>query len=66
VLSELISARYERRSILITANPVMTLAAVDRLVHRDNLRAECRELSAARGDRAKARTRQAGAICDTR
>ncbi|ATW03360.1 MAG: IS21-like element helper ATPase IstB [Parasphingorhabdus sp.] len=45
VLFELISARYERRSILITANqpigewnrvfpdPVITLAAVDRLVH---------------------------------
>ncbi len=46
VLFELISARYERRSTLITANqpfgawdtmfpdPAMTLAAVDRLVHR--------------------------------
>lgn len=45
VLFELISARYERRSILLTANqpfgewnkvfpdPAMTLAAVDRLVH---------------------------------
>lgn len=45
VLFELISARYERRSIMITANqpfgewnrvfpdPAMTLAAVDRLVH---------------------------------
>lgn len=45
VLFELISSRYERRSILITANqpfgewgrifpdPAMTLAAVDRLVH---------------------------------
>jgi DNA replication protein DnaC len=45
VLFELISARYERRPILITANqpfgewnrvfpdPAMTLAAVDRLVH---------------------------------
>jgi DNA replication protein DnaC len=45
VLFELISARYERRSIAITANqpfgawgkvfpdPAMTLAAVDRLVH---------------------------------
>ncbi len=42
---ELIGARYERRSMLITANqpfgewnkifpdPIMTLAAVDRLVH---------------------------------
>jgi DNA replication protein DnaC len=45
VLFELISARYERRSVLITANqpfgewnrifpdPALTLAAVDRLVH---------------------------------
>lgn len=45
VLFELVSARYERRSMLITANqpfgewgklfpdPAMTLAAVDRLVH---------------------------------
>jgi DNA replication protein DnaC len=45
VLFELISARYERRPMLITANqpfgawntifpdPAMTLAAVDRLVH---------------------------------
>ncbi|PQV56900.1 DNA replication protein DnaC [Defluviimonas denitrificans] len=45
VLFELISARYERRSIMITANqpfgewnkvfpdPAMTLAAIDRLVH---------------------------------
>ena len=45
VLFELISARYERRSLLITANqpsaewdkmfpdPAMTIAAIDRLVH---------------------------------
>ncbi len=45
MLFELISARYERRSMLITANqpfadwnkvfpdPAMTIAAVDRLVH---------------------------------
>jgi DNA replication protein DnaC len=45
VLFELIAARYERRSMLITANqpfgewgkifpdPAMTLAAIDRLVH---------------------------------
>ena len=49
VLFELISARYERRSTLITANqpfgewgrifpdPAMTLAAVDRLVHHATL-----------------------------
>jgi len=45
VLFELIAARYERRSLLITANqpfgdwgkvfpdPAMTVAAIDRLVH---------------------------------
>ncbi len=49
VLFELISARYEQRSLLITANqpfgewgkifpdPAMTLAAVDRLVHHATL-----------------------------
>lgn len=49
VLFELISARYEQRSILITANqpfgewdkvfpdPAMTIAAVDRLVHHANI-----------------------------
>jgi DNA replication protein DnaC len=49
VLFELISARYERRSIVITANqpfgdwnrifpdPAMTLAAVDRLVHHSTI-----------------------------
>ncbi len=49
VLFELISARYERRSMLITANqpfgewgkvfpdPAMTLAAVDRLVHHSTI-----------------------------
>jgi DNA replication protein DnaC len=49
VLFELISSRYERRSLLITANqpfgewgkifpdPAMTLAAVDRLVHHANI-----------------------------
>lgn len=58
VLFELISARYERRSVLITANqpfgewnrifpdPAMTLAAVDRLVPpRNDPRAQRRELS---------------------
>ena len=46
VLFELISARYEQRSLLLTANqpfgqwdkifpdPAMTVAAIDRLVHR--------------------------------
>ncbi len=49
VLFELISTRYERRSLLITANqpfgewgrifpdPAMTLAAVDRLVHHSTI-----------------------------
>lgn len=49
VLFELISARYERRSLLITANqpfgewgkvfpdPAMTLAAIDRLVHHSTI-----------------------------
>jgi DNA replication protein DnaC len=49
VLFELIGARYERRSILITANqpfgdwgkvfpdPAMTLAAIDRLVHHSTI-----------------------------
>ena len=49
VLFELISARYEQRSMLITANqpfgewgkifpdPAMTVAAVDRLVHHANI-----------------------------
>ena len=49
VLFELISARYERRSVLITANqpfgewdkifpdPAMTVAAVDRLVHHASI-----------------------------
>jgi DNA replication protein DnaC len=49
VLFELISARYERRSMLITANqpfgewarvfpdPAMTLAAVDRIVHHSTI-----------------------------
>ena len=49
VLFELISARYERRSLLITANqpfgdwnrifpdPAMTLAAVDRIVHHSTI-----------------------------
>ena len=49
MLFELIAARYERRSLIVTANrPVgewtsvfpdtaMTLAAVDRLVHHSNI-----------------------------
>jgi hypothetical protein len=58
VLFELISARYERRSIMITAklsfgewpsvfgDPAMTLAAVETCSSRNNLRDECRKLSA--------------------
>ena len=49
VLFELIGARYERRSVLVTANqpfaewgkifpdPAMTLAAIDRLVHHSTI-----------------------------
>jgi DNA replication protein DnaC len=61
VLFELIGSRYERRSMLITANQpfgewgkvfpdqAMTLAAIDRLVHHATiLRDECRELSTSR------------------
>ena len=57
---ELISARYEQRSLLITANqpfgqwdkifpePAMTVAAIDRLVHRaHHLRTQRRKLPAA-------------------
>ncbi len=64
VLFELISARYERRSTLITANqpfgawgkvfpdPAMTLAAVDRLVPpRDHIRDQRRQLPAPRRTR---------------
>jgi DNA replication protein DnaC len=57
VLFELISARYERRSIMITANQpfsgwdsildkAMTVAAIDRLVHHATMMAD-RELSQA-------------------
>jgi DNA replication protein DnaC len=61
VLFELISARYERRSILITANqpfgewnrifpdPAMTLAAVDRLVHHATIRPSSSSTSRATG-----------------
>ena len=61
VLFELISARYERRSLLVTANqpfgdwgevfpgPAMTVAAVDRLIHRATiLEMNAAELPAAR------------------
>jgi DNA replication protein DnaC len=73
VLFELISARYERRSMLVTANqpfgewgkvfpdPVMTLAAPR--PSRHNLRDECRELPAARGRGTKTRTGSASVIC---
>ena len=55
VLFELISARYERRSMLITANqpfgdwnrifpdPAMTLAAIDRLVHHSTILEKVRQ-----------------------
>jgi hypothetical protein len=67
VLFELISARYERRSLLITANqpfgdwgkvfpdPAMTVAVVDRLRH--NLRDECRKLPPPRRPRTQTRSR---------
>jgi DNA replication protein DnaC len=67
VLFELISARYERRSLLITANQpfgewgkifpdqAMTVAVVDRLVHHGHhLRDECRKLPPLRLDDAAA------------
>lgn len=70
VLFELISARYERRSMLITANqpfgawdaifpdPAMTLAAVDRLVHHATIfemNVESYRRKAAHAARAKTR-----------
>lgn len=69
VLFELISARYERRSTLITANqpfgewgkifpdPAMTLAAVDRLVHH----ATIFEMNVESYRRRAAQKRQSGA-----
>jgi DNA replication protein DnaC len=67
VLFELISARYERRSTLITANqpfgawgqvfpdPAMTLAAVDRLVHHATIfRNQRRQLPTSCSTRAQA------------
>ena len=72
VLFELISARYERRSTLITANqpfgawgkvfpdPAMTLAAVDRLVHHATIfEINVDSLSAARRARTKTEERRA-------
>lgn len=70
VLFELMSARYERRSIMITANqpfgewhkvlpdPAITLATVDRLVSpRNHLRDEFRKLQTARSNGGKAEKR---------
>lgn len=69
VLFELISARYERRSLLITANqpfgewnrvfpvPAMTLAAVDRLVHH----ATIHEMNVESYRRRTAQARRSGA-----
>ena len=72
VLFELIGSRYERRSMLITANQpfgewgkvfpdqAMTLAAVDQpRPSRHHLRNECRELSAPRRTRPQAWSRPA-------
>ena len=72
VLFELIAARYERRSMLITANQpfgewgkifpdqAMTLAAIDRLVHHATiLEMNVEKLSSPRGPRSKARSRPA-------
>lgn len=77
VLFELISTRYERRSLLITANqpfgergkifqdPAMTLAAVDRLVHHATIFEMNGELSATGGARSKeARRRTARKLCN--
>ena len=70
VLFELISARYERRSILITANqpfgawddifpdPAMTVAAIDRLVHH----AVIIEMNTASYRRKTAEARSYGAV----
>jgi hypothetical protein len=75
VLFELISARYERRSLLITANqpfgdwgkvfpdPAMTVAVVDRLRH--NLRDECRKLPPPRRPRTQTRLRLIAGPTDT-
>ena len=73
VLFELIGTRYERRSMLITANQpfgewgkvfpdqAMTLAAIDRLVHHAHHPGdERRELRAALRPRTQARTTRAG------
>jgi len=68
VLSELISERYERRSLLITAKPALLRmgrylprSGHDRGRHRpartslDNLRTECRKLQASQCQRQQAR-----------
>ena len=74
VLFELISARYERRSILVTASqpfgdwgkvfpdPAMTVAAVDRLVHHAvivEMNVESYRRREAKTSRAKGRGRPA-------
>ena len=74
VLFELISARYERRSVLVTANqpfgdwgkvfpdPAMTVAAVDRLVHHSvivEMNVDSFRRRAAKATQAKARGRTA-------
>ena len=70
ILFELISARYECRSVMITANqpfgewnrlfpdPAMTLAAVDRLVHHERSLRLSRNLPAASRHGGKAQARQ--------
>ena len=68
VLFELIAERYERRSILITANqpfsgwnnvfpdPGMTVAAIDRLVHHSTI-FELHKVESYRGKSRRARTK---------
>jgi DNA replication protein DnaC len=74
VLFELISARYERRSLLITANqpfgawdaifpdPAMTVAAIDRLVHHAIILEMNTDSYRRKSAEAKAATRSAGPV----